>query len=279
MKAFLIRAFLVAGLLAFTASIFAADTKPGDAKKELQQLISKVQDKLRQGKKTEQDLADELKEFDALLKSHEKEKTDDVAQILLMKAFLYLQVIENTEKGRELIARLKKDFPGTAPANQADQVLANIEKGEAAKKIQQALAIGAKFPDFSEKDVNGKPLSISNYKGKVVLVDFWATWCGPCIGELPNVLSAYAKHHKNGFEIVGISLDKDLEKLNTFTREKKMPWQQYFDGLVWENKLAGKYGVIGIPATYLLDGSGTIIGKDLRGEDLEKAVAAALAKK
>ena len=279
MKTLFIRTFLVAGLLAFTASLFAADTKPGDPKKELQQLVAKVQGKLREGKKTEQDLADELKEFDALLKAHEKEKTDDVAQILLMKAFLYLQVIENTEKGRELIAKLKKDFPNTAPAKQADAVLANIEKGEAAKKIQQALAIGSKFPDFSEKDVNGKPLSIANYKGKVVLVDFWATWCGPCIGELPNVLSAYEKHHKNGFEIVGISLDKDLDKLKSFTQEKKMPWQQYFDGLVWENKLAGKYGVMGIPATYLLDGTGTIIGKDLRGEDLEKAVAAALAKK
>ena len=279
MKTLSIRAFLVASLLAFTASVFAADAKPGDAKKELQQLVTKVQSKLREGKKTEADLADELKEFDALLKAHEKEKTDDVAQILMMKAFLYLQVIENPEKGKELIAKLKKDFPNTSQAKQADQVLANIEKGEAAKKIQESLAIGSKFPDFNEKDVNGKPLSIANYKGKVVLVDFWATWCGPCIGELPNVLSAYEKHHKNGFEIVGISLDKDLDKLKSFTSEKKMPWQQYFDGLVWENKLAGKYGVVGIPATFLLDGNGTIIGKDLRGEALEQAVASALAKK
>lgn len=279
MKTLFIRSFLFAGLLAFTVSVFAAETKPGDAKKELQQLVSKVQDKLRTGKKTEQDFADELKEFDALLKAHEKEKTDDVAQILLMKAFLYLQVFENPAKGKELIGQLKKDFPKTAQAKQADQILANIEKGEAAKKIQESLAVGSKFPDFSEKDIHGKPLSIANYKGKVVLVDFWATWCGPCIGELPNVLSAYEKHHKNGFEIVGISLDKDLDKLKSFIEEKKMPWQQYFDGLVWENKLAGKYGVVGIPATYLLDGTGTIIGKDLRGESLEQAVAAALAKK
>ena len=86
MKTFLTRAFLVAGLLAFTASVFAADAKPGDAKKELQQLIAKVRDKLRQGKRTEQDLADELKEFDALLKAHEKEKTDD-AETALIAAF------------------------------------------------------------------------------------------------------------------------------------------------------------------------------------------------
>jgi peroxiredoxin len=278
-KALFIRTFLVAGLLGFVTSLFAADAKPGDPQKQLQEVIGKVQAKLREGKKTEQDFADELKQFDALLQEHEKEKTDDVAQILLMKAIVYLQVIENTEKARELIKKLKTDFPQTKQGKQADEILANIEKGEAAKKIQQSLAIGAKFPDFNEKDVNGKPLSIANYKGKVVLVDFWATWCGPCIGELPNVLAAYEKHHKNGFEIVGISLDKDLEKLKSFTTEKKMTWQQYFDGLVWENKLAGKYGVVGIPATYLLDGNGTIIGKDLRGEALEKAVATALAKK
>jgi thioredoxin-related protein len=96
---------------------------------------------------------------------------------------------------------------------------------------------------------------------------------------LPNVLATYGKHHKNGFEIVGISLDKDQSKLADFTTEKKMSWQQFFDGKVWENKLAVKYGVNSIPATYLLDGTGSIIGKDLRGEDLEKAVAAALAKK
>ena len=278
MKTFLIRLFLVAGLLMLKSPAFAAATA-GDPQKQLQQLVSQVQAKMREGKKTEQDFADELKQFDTLLAEHAKEKTDDVAQILLMKASVYLQIIDDTAKATELVKKLKKDFPDTKQGKQADDLLANIEKSEGAKNIQRTLVVGSKFPDFNEKDVNGKPLSISNYKGKVVLVDFWATWCGPCIGELPNVLATYEKHHKNGFEIVGISLDKDQAKLTDFTAEKKMPWQQFFDGKVWENKLAVKYGVNSIPATYLLDGTGTIIGKDLRGEDLEKAVAAALAKK
>ena len=142
-----------------------------------------------------------------------------------------------------------------------------------------ALPIGSTFPDFSETDVEGKPISISNYKGKIVLVDFWATWCGPCIGELPNVLKTYEKYHGKGFEIVGISLDSDKSKLTSFTKSKNMPWQQYFDGQGWKNKVGQKYGVRSIPATYLIDKEGKLLAKDLRGEALEQAVAKALGDK
>ena len=93
------------------------------------------------------------------------------------------------------------------------------------------------------------------------------------------MLKAYEAHHAKGFEIIGISLDQDEKKLKAFIEEKKMTWAQYFDGKGWANKLAGKYGVNSIPATYLLDGEGKIIGKNLRGEALEKAVAKALEKK
>ena len=96
--------------------------------------------------------------------------------------------------------------------------------------------------------------------------------------ELPNVIKTYEAHHPKGFEIIGISLDKDEQKLTNFTKEKKMPWPQFFDGKMWANKLAVKYGVNSIPMTYLLDGEGKIIGKGLRGEELETAVSKALAK-
>ena len=273
---------LLAGLAAFSLLISAqhgVTAEPSAAAAELKDLVAKVNAKLEQGKKTQADLAPELKEFDALLVKHKGEKTDEVAQILLMEAMLYLQVLNNFDKGVELAKQVKQDFPDTKPAQNVDQILDSIKKQEEARKVQAGLAEGAKFPDFDVKDTAGKPLSVANYKGKVVLLDFWATWCGPCVHELPNVIKTYEAYHKQGLEIIGISLDKDKEKLTSFTKEKNMAWPQYYDGLVWQNKLAVKYGVNSIPATYLIDGRGTIIGKDLRGEALDKAVAKALAKK
>ena len=111
-----------------------------------------------------------------------------------------------------------------------------------------------------------------------MLIDFWATWCGPCRGELPHVIATYKKYHDQGFEIIGISLDQDQAKLTGFTKEMNMTWQQYFDGQGWQNKLAVKYGIESIPATFLLDGNGKIIGRDLRGDELTQAVAKALGK-
>jgi peroxiredoxin len=277
MKSGILAALVVLSLSLLSQRGVAAE--PTAAATELKELVAKVNTKLEQNKRTEKDLEPELKEFDALLAKHKDEKTDDTAQILLMEATLFLQVLDNNDKGVELIKQLQRDYPDTKPAQNADKMLASMKKQADAKKIKAALAEGTKFPDFDVKDTAGKPLSIANYKGKVVLLDFWATWCPPCVRELPNVIKTYEAYHKQGFEVIGISLDKEEPKLESFTKEKNMTWVQYFDGLVWENKLAVQYGINSIPATFLLDGQGTIIGKDLRGEALKQAVAKALAKK
>lgn len=265
------------GLFLLTGFAFEGRAaEPADAGAQLQALVGKVKAKLQQGEVTEQVLAAELKEFDTLLAEHQGEKTEAVARILYMKAMLYLQVLDDTEKATQLAKQLKLDFPETELGKGADKLVESISQQAEARKIQRSLAVGSKFPDFAEKDLEGKPLSVAGLAGKVVLVDFWATWCGPCIAELPNVLAAYEKHHARGFEIIGISLDKDRERLEQFLKDRKMTWPQYFDGLGWQCKLAGKYGVNAIPATYLLDKEGKIIAKDLRGDALEQAVAKAL---
>jgi thiol-disulfide isomerase/thioredoxin len=285
MKRFLVTAAFALGLLGGAHCTFAAEAEPAtgpaaQAKADLQVLVGQVQGKINDGKKAEVDFTSELTEFDRLLAKYKGQQSDEVAQILLMKAMLYVQVFtNNTEKGLALIEQLKKDFPESKPGKQADTILASMKRQEEAKKVQRGLVVGAPFPDFDEKDLDGKPLAIANYKGKIVLVDFWATWCGPCVAELPNVLEAYQKYHDKGFEIVGISLDSDKARLASFLQTKKMPWRQYFDGKQWENKLAGKYGINSIPSTFLLDREGKIIAKNLRGEALDTELAKALESK
>jgi thiol-disulfide isomerase/thioredoxin len=253
---------------------------PTPQQTQLHALVEKVQAKIQSGKNTEAELADELKSFDTLIASENGAKTDEAAQIVYMKAMLYLQVFKNTDKGAALVKQIKADYPDTKIGKNADQILAGLDKQAAAQKIQDALSAGAVFPDFAAKDLTGQPLSVGALKGKVVLVDFWATWCPPCRAELPNVIATYKKHHSDGFEIIGVSLDSERDKLDAFLKEQDgMTWPQYFDGLRWSNKLAVKYGVESIPFAVLIGPDGKIIGKDLRGEELEAAVAGALVKK
>jgi thiol-disulfide isomerase/thioredoxin len=138
-------------------------------------------------------------------------------------------------------------------------------KDQATGELKRLDAVG-KPVDLQFTAVDGREVDLAKLKGKVVLIDFWATWCTPCVGEIPHVKEAYDKLHSQGFEIVGISLDKEKDSLTRFVGEHKMEWPQFFDGLYWQNKFARQFGIESIPAMWLLDKKGVLRDVNARAD-------------
>lgn len=130
--------------------------------------------------------------------------------------------------------------------------------------------------DLKFTAMDGTEVDLAKMRGKVVLIDFWATWCGPCVNEIPNVVQAYENLHSKGFEIVGVSLDQDKAKLESFTKEKGMTWPQFFDGKGWQNEISSRFGIQSIPAMWLINKKGLLVSTNARPklqEQVEKLLA------
>jgi peroxiredoxin len=153
--------------------------------------------------------------------------------------------------------------------DKAKQTVSGKAVGDRLNVLKRS-ALGAPMIDFSQNDTAGSAVHFSDFKGKYVLVDFWASWCGPCRAENPNVLNAYNEYKDKNFTVIGISLDDKSDNWKKAIRDDNMPWTQLSDLKGWGNEVSAYYGIVGIPSNLLIDPSGKIVAKDLRGEELLK---------
>jgi thiol-disulfide isomerase/thioredoxin len=175
---------------------------------------------------------------------------------------------EHMPGGEAVAAAAYRSF-GPAMAKSSNEQIQKM--GESFAGTLRRLSLPGHPMEIRGTLLNGKPFDQKSLAGKVVLVDFWATWCGPCVAEIPNVLEQYEKYHKDGFEVVGISLDQEREALEKFVDEQKLPWPILFEepkGDGWQHPLATFYGISGIPTVVLIGRDGNVITLDARGEKL-----------
>lgn len=251
------------------------------------------------------------KRFEAIADDVIKNQPDSPEAQLAVAIRFYKKHLENIEPSKQATDELVK-FAKTQPNNphlgELFGVLANSlegrQKAEEAKALLKTgielsknkqsvavlqrtlkkLSILGSVLEIAGPTLAGSEFDIKSLKGKVVLVDFWATWCGPCVGELPNVKKVYEKHHAKGFEIIAVSLDNDRSALEQFVKDEKITWTQIIFSepkqMGWNSPLAKKHMVESIPATFLVDREGKVVMTNVRGEKaLDDAVSGLLNKK
>lgn len=188
-----------------------------------------------------------------------KEHSDLLPSIFILSDLMRSESVPYTEQ-KELFNNLSSELKESALGKQISQQL------EASK----ATAVGNKAPEFSAKTPEGEELALKDALGKYTLIDFWASWCKPCRIENPSIVKAYEKYHDKGFNILGVSLDKNKKNWIKAIEDDNLSWQQISNLKYWQDPIAQEYQVRAIPANYLLDEDGMIVAKDLRGEALSK---------
>ena len=225
-----------------------------------------------------QKLAAEIDQTQQKFEDDIKKRAEAKDPILALYFTSFLRMDKYPEENKKMVERLQKEAPSSSytaeMAAQYSTIQQQIKAQEMAKKSEGATAIGAVAPDLAFTSPEGKTLKLSDLRGKVVLLDFWASWCRPCRMENPNVVAAYKKFKDKGFAIYSVSLDQNGDSWKAAIQQDGLAWPNHVSDLKgWQSEPARIYGVQGIPAQFLLDKDGKIIAKNLRGEQLEQKLA------
>ncbi len=212
------------------------------------------------------------KEKEEYMNKYPEQNKDSYISLLLVQNMFNSPTFD-LKKVKKIYADLDTTLKATKIGKDIETKLKTIETNQKAQAAPTVFAeVGKPAPEFSAKNPQGAEVSLKQSLGKVTIIDFWASWCGPCRKEMPNVVALYNELHSKGLNIIGVSLDKDLTKWNEAIAKDKITWTQVSNLKEWAEPIAKQYKVEQIPTTFVLDASGKIVAKDLRGDELKAKV-------